>query len=99
MNKSDLVTQIACQCDLTAVQAEAVVNLVFDKMGAALASGQRIEIRGFGSFVVKDYESRWGRNPKTGEKIWVEAKHLPAFKLGKELRDRVNRLPNLREKQ
>mgnify|MGYP002388447452 CR=1 FL=1 len=54
------------------------------------ADGQRIEIRGFGSFVVKDYESYWGRNPKTGEKIFVAPKKLPAFKVGKELRERLN---------
>lgn len=90
MNKSELIERLAQRCDLGQVQAEEVVNLIMDHMRNALAGSKRIEIRGFGSFVVKDYESYWGRNPKTGEKIWVEAKRLPAFKVGKELRERLN---------
>ena len=72
------------------LQAEDIVNLMFEKMRISLVTGKRIEIRGFGSFTVKDYKSYWGRNPKTGEKIKVEPKRLPAFKLGKELRERLN---------
>jgi integration host factor subunit beta len=90
MNKSELIEKLSQRCDLGQLQAEDVVNLMFDKMRSALTSGRRIEIRGFGSFVVKDYESYWGRNPKTGEKIWVQPKRLPAFKVGKELRERLN---------
>ena len=90
MNKSELIEQLAEKSGVGQVQAEDVVNLIIDKMRIALTSGKRIEIRGFGSFVVKDYESYWGRNPKTGEKIWVAAKKLPAFKVGKELRERLN---------
>ena len=90
MNKSELIERLAQKSELGQLQAEDVVTLIFDKMRAALASGRRIEIRGFGSFVVKDYESYWGRNPKTGEKIWVSPKRLPAFKVGKELRERLN---------
>jgi integration host factor subunit beta len=90
MNKSDLIEQLAQKEDLGQVQAEDIVKLIIDKMRSALSSGKRIEIRGFGSFVVKEYESYWGRNPKTGEKIWVGSKKLPAFKIGKELRERIN---------
>lgn len=94
MNKSELIERLAQKSDLGHLQAEDVVNLMFDKMRISLTSGRRIEIRGFGSFVVKDYESYWGRNPKTGEKIWVQPKRLPAFKVGKELRERLNESPS-----
>ena len=90
MNKSELIEHLAQKVGIGHLQAEDIVKLVIDQMRAALVSGKRIEIRGFGSFVVKDYESYWGRNPKTGEKIWVESKKLPAFKVGKELRERLN---------
>ena len=90
MNKSELIERLSQKCELGQVQAEEVVNLIIDQMRHALASGRRIEIRGFGSFMVKDYDSYWGRNPKTGDKIWVNAKRLPAFKVGKELRERLN---------
>ena len=90
MNKSELIEQLAQRSDLGHLQAEDIVNLMFDQMRNSLGSGRRIEIRGFGSFTVKDYESYWGRNPKTGDKIWVAPKRLPAFKVGKELRERLN---------
>lgn len=90
MNKSELIERLAQKTDLGQLQAEDVVNLMFEQMRSSLTSGKRIEIRGFGSFTVKDYESYWGRNPKTGEKIWVAPKRLPAFKVGKELRERLN---------
>ncbi|MCL4140625.1 UNVERIFIED_CONTAM: hypothetical protein GTU68_041729 [Idotea baltica] len=90
MNKSELVEQLAERSKMGNLQAEEVVNLIFDQMKKALSGGKRIEIRGFGSFTVKDYESYWGRNPKTGEKIWVAPKRLPTFKVGKELRERLN---------
>jgi len=90
MNKSELIERLAEKTALGQPQAEDIVNLVVDHMRRALADGRRIEIRGFGSFVVNEYDSRWGRNPKTGEKIWVEKKRLPAFKVGKELRERLN---------
>ena len=90
MNKSGLIEKLAEKSKLGQFQSEDVVNIVFDRMREALAVGKRIEIRGFGSFMVKDYESYWGRNPKTGEKIWVKPKRLPVFKLGKELRQRLN---------
>ncbi|MCL4130800.1 UNVERIFIED_CONTAM: hypothetical protein GTU68_021372 [Idotea baltica] len=90
MNKSELIERLAERSQLGHLQAEEVVNLMFDHMRSALTNGRRIEIRGFGSFTVKDYASYWGRNPKTGEKIWVAPKRLPAFKVGKELRERLN---------
>ena len=90
MNKSELIERLAIKSSMGSLQAEDIVNLMFEKMRVSLVSGKRIEIRGFGSFTVKDYKSYWGRNPKTGEKIKVEPKRLPAFKLGKELRERLN---------
>ena len=90
MNKSELIERLAIKSSMGSLQAEDIVNLMFEKMRISLVTGKRIEIRGFGSFTVKDYKSYWGRNPKTGEKIKVEPKRLPAFKLGKELRERLN---------
>ncbi len=90
MNKSELIEQLGERCQLQAGQAEEIVNLILNQMRDALVQGNRIEIRGFGSFMVKDYGSYWGRNPKTGEKIWVEPKRLPTFKVGKELKERLN---------
>jgi integration host factor subunit beta len=90
MNKSELVEALANENGLTYKKAEEIVNLIFDSMAEALNDGGRIEIRGFGSFVVKDYKSYMGRNPKTGEVIKVRPKRLPFFKVGKELRERVN---------
>ncbi|MFH1112688.1 MAG: HU family DNA-binding protein [Pseudomonadota bacterium] len=90
MNKSGLISALAKEADLPLRKSEEIVNLVFDTMGNALIAGDRIEIRGFGSFMVKQYEGYTGRNPKTGEKITVEEKNLPFFKTGKELRDKVD---------
>lgn len=92
MNKSELVEALASRKNLTFKKAEEVVNLVFDSMSQELARGGRIEIRGFGSFMVKDYKAYMGRNPKTGEVIKVRPKRLPFFKVGKELRERVNQM-------
>jgi len=92
MNKSELVEALSNEMDLTYKKSEEIVNIVFDSMSQALAEGGRIEIRGFGSFVVKDYKAYMGRNPKTGEVIRVRPKKLPFFKVGKELRERVNGL-------
>ncbi len=90
MNKSELVDEIVTKTNLPRKRAEDVVNLVFDEMTAALARGDRIEIRGFGSFVSKHRRARTGRNPRTGAAIPVVEKRLPFFKVGKELRERVN---------
>lgn len=90
MNKSELIEALSLQQDLTYKKAEEIINLMFDTMTEELINGGRIEIRGFGSFVVKDYKSYVGRNPKTGEAIQVKTKKLPFFKVGKELRERVD---------
>lgn len=90
MNKSDLIVAVAKEADLTQRKSEEIVNLVFDTMSRALINGDRIEIRGFGSFMVKQYKGYTGRNPKTGAKIEVNQKRLPFFKTGKELREKVD---------
>ena len=90
MNKSDLIESLAKQADLPIRKSEEIVNLVFDTMSRALIAGDRIEIRGFGSFMVKTYQGYVGRNPKTGEKIEVTEKRLPFFKTGKELKEKVD---------
>lgn len=90
MNKSELIEALANQKELTYKKSEEIVNIIFDSMADTLADGGRIEIRGFGSFVVKHYKAYMGRNPKTGEVIKVRPKKLPFFKVGKELRERVD---------
>ncbi len=90
MNKSDLIEALAERRKMTQKEADLVVNLVLDGMTEALRRGERIEIRGFGSLIVKTYEPYIGRNPKTGEQVQVPAKRLPFFKVGKELKERVD---------
>ena len=90
MNKSELIERLAERANITKKKAEAVVNMVFDSMVHALVRGDRIEIRGFGSFENRHYEAYTGRNPRTGETIHVPAKKLPFFKVGKELKERVD---------
>ncbi len=90
MNKSELIERLSSRGQIPAPQAEELIQLILDKFKDTLAGGGRIEIRGFGSFVVKDYMGYEGRNPKTGEKIPVSPKKLPFFKLGKELKDRID---------
>ena len=93
MTKSDLIEKLAETGKLPKKQAEAIVDLVFESMINAMKAQERIEIRGFGSFVVKDYKPYVGRNPKTGEKVEVRAKKLPFFKVGKEMKERVDETP------
>ena len=90
MNKSDLIEALAKETDLPVRKSEEIVSMVFDTMSDALITGDRIEIRGFASFMVKQYEGYTGRNPKTGELIGVPGKRLPAFKPGKELKEKVD---------
>lgn len=90
MNKSDLIELLSEKLTQPKKKTEEMVNHLFDTMTQTLADGGRIEIRGFGSFVTKDYEAYTGRNPRTGESIQVKPKRLPTFKVGKELRERVN---------
>lgn len=90
MNKSELMERLAERSGINVMQAEDVVNLIYRKMRDTMVNGGRIEIRGFGSFVVKEYQAYQGRNPKTGEKISVPPKKLPFFKVGKELKERID---------
>ncbi len=91
MTKRELVEALAQKCkNLSLKDAEVVVNTVFDSMTQALARGERIEIRGFGSFQVKNREPREGRNPRSGEQVMVAAKKVPFFKVGKELKRRID---------
>lgn len=93
MNKSELIEKLAEKCGINVLQSEEIVNLVYKKMKDTMVGGGRIEIRGFGSFVVKEYQAYQGRNPKTGEKISVPPKKLPFFKVGKELKERIDNIP------
>ena len=90
MNKSELIEALAEKINMPMREAGSITNTLIDTMTEALANGESIEIRGFGSFVVKEYTSYTGRNPKTGQKIKVAPKKLPFFKVGKELRESVN---------
>ena len=90
MNKSELIEKVAERMNITKKRGEDVVNLIFDAMIGAMVQGDRIEIRGLGSFVVKEYGSYTGRNPRTGESIQVRPKRLPFFKVGKGLKERVD---------
>ena len=90
MTKRELIDKLAQATGITFKAAETAVNVTLDSMAQVLGDSGRIEIRGFGSLTVKDYEGYEGHNPKTGEVIKVKAKKLPFFKVGKELRQRVN---------
>jgi len=92
MNKSDLIGVLRRDTGLTLTKADEVINTIFNRMSDALAKGDRVEIRGFGSFKVKQYDGYTGRNPKTGELIKVKPKKLPFFKCGKELKERVDKV-------
>lgn len=91
VTKADLINVISEKAGITRVKAETVVNTIFDSMVEALMGNDRIEIRGFGSFVNRYYEAYQGRNPRTGEVINVKEKKLPFFKVGKELKEDVNK--------
>jgi integration host factor subunit beta len=91
MTKSELIAKLAARYpQLIAKDAELAVKMVLDAMGTSLAEGQRIEIRGFGSFGLNYRPPRTGRNPKSGDKVQVPEKYVPHFKAGKELRERVD---------
>ena len=91
MTKAELVDEVARVVQVTKKQAEAIVNIVFDSIVESLRSGQKIELRGFGSFRLRSRKSRTGRNPKTGEKVEVPSKKIPYFKPGKELKELINK--------
>jgi integration host factor subunit beta len=90
MTKSDLIDVLCETQKLPKGRAELLVHIIFDAMEAALKRGERIEIRGFGSFEIRNYRSYEGRNPRTGVAVSVKPKRLPFFKVGKELKERVN---------
>jgi len=90
VTKSELIERVAQETGLTKGRAEMVINAIFDSMVEALVGNEGIEIRGFGSFTVRQYKAYEGRNPRTGEPVHVAPKRLPFFKVGKELRERVN---------
>ena len=91
MTKSELIMRFAMQNPhLIHSEAERIVNAIFETIAGGLARGDRVELRGFGSFIVKEHGPRVGRNPRTGETVHVPAKLRPFFKSGKELRRRIN---------
>jgi integration host factor subunit beta len=91
MIRSELVKEIADQFPgLSLADVESVTEIFLDSITAQLAAGGRVELRGFGTFTVRSRDAREGRNPRTGETVAVAAKHVPHFKAGKELRDRLN---------
>jgi len=90
MNKSELTETLAQKQKLTNSEAAKIISTLLNSMSEALGNGENVEIRGFGSFSVREYDSYTGRNPKTGEKVTVKPKKLPYFKVGKELREAVN---------
>ncbi len=89
MNKSSLIDALAKKMNIHRQLSEFIVNSIFDDMTEALMRGEGIEIRGFGSFSIREYKAYTGRNPKTGERIKVQPKKLPFFKVGKDLKERV----------
>jgi integration host factor subunit beta len=91
LTRSGLITELAASNPhLRQADVELIVTAVFDQITAALARGDRVELRGFGAFTVKQRKARIGRNPRTGEAVSVEAKAAPRFKAGRELRGRLN---------
>jgi integration host factor subunit beta len=90
MTKSDLIEEVARRTGITRSRAELVVNCVFDSFAESLKEGNGIEVRGFGSFSIREYGAYQGRNPRNNEPVTVAPKKLPFFKVGKELREMVN---------
>jgi DNA-binding protein HU-beta len=90
MKKSDLVDLVAGKLNLPRPQVEQTVESLLDAVADGLAKGERVDIRGFGAFQIRESAARSGRNPRTGETIQIAARKTPTFKVGKELRDKVN---------
>ncbi len=90
MNKSQLIDKLAVTTNQTNKIAEGAVNIFFNNIKQSLSAGDKVEIRGFGSFLIKTYNAYVGRNPKTGDKVHVPKKELPFFRAGKDLREKVN---------
>ncbi len=91
MNKTDLSARLSEKEKIVGKDAKVIVDLLFDAMKEALEKGEGIEIRGFGSFMVRNYGNYKGRNPKTGQAVDVPPKKVPFFKVGKELKEMVNK--------
>jgi integration host factor subunit beta len=94
MNKAKLIKKVSERVNIEPKAAKVIVETIFDEMRESLQKGERIEIRGFGSFALRQYGAYKGRNPKTGEIVDVSPKKLPHFKVGKELKDLVNQGAN-----
>jgi integration host factor subunit beta len=92
MNRNDLIKKLSERSNIPSNAARVIVNSIFDSMRESLEKGEGIEIRGFGSFTVRKYGGYKGRNPKTGDLVDVQPKRLPHFKVGKELREKVNNI-------
>ncbi len=90
MTKAELVEEVAKNSDLSKKDAEVIVQTVLDSVIDSLKSGEKVELRGFGSFRLRERAARQGRNPKTGEKVYVPAKKVPYFKPGKDLKELIN---------
>lgn len=90
MTKADLIDEVAKVSNLTKKESETIVNTVFENITDALAKGDKVELRGFGSFRIRQRNARKGRNPKTGTSVSVPEKRVPFFKVGKRLREHVN---------
>jgi integration host factor subunit beta len=90
MTKAELVDNVAERVDLTKKQTEVIVNILFNSITEALSQGDKVELRGFGSFRIRSRNPREGRNPKTGDAVHIPAKRVPFFKAGKELREMVD---------
>jgi integration host factor subunit beta len=95
MTKADLVEEVARVTQLTRKDSEVIVDTLFENVIKALKAGDKLEVRGFGSFRVRQRNARVGRNPKTGEKVEVPAKRVPYFKPSKELKDLINQKSTL----
>lgn len=91
MNKSDIIRTVSMNYNLETSEAERLISLMLNQLRSALLERSRIEIRGFGSFIVKEYQGYQGRNPRTGELIEVKAKRVPCFKPGKQLLQMLNK--------
>ena len=91
MTKAELVEKVSGQINLTKKQTEIIVNTVFQSITESLSEGKKVELRGFGSFRIRERNARLGRNPKSGAQVDVPAKRVPFFKAGKELRELVDK--------
>jgi integration host factor subunit beta len=91
MTKSELIEAVAAKVtNFSRKDVEIIVETLFESMAQSLSEGDKVEIRGFGSFKIKERDGRQGRNPKSGENIFIDAKKVPFFKAGKEIRERIN---------